>query len=61
MTGPYVIVEQVGDITIQVAGHIYWSLTAAMLALVDLTVACDEEREYFVDGPDLKHPIGVGQ
>jgi hypothetical protein len=54
----FVIVEQVGDATFQVAGHAYDCLEAAMLALVDLTVGCDEEREYFVDGPGLTQPIG---
>lgn len=58
---PFVIVEEVGGVTFHVAGHSYDYFGTAMLALADLTVACDEDREFFVDGPGLTHPIGVGQ
>lgn len=61
MSRPFTIVEQIGDATFHVAGHRYDCFGTAMLALVDLTVACDEEREFFVDGPGLDHPLGVGQ
>lgn len=61
MTGPFVVVEQIGDITVQVAGHTYDHFGVAMLALVDLTAGCDDEREFYIDGPDLDHPIGVGR
>lgn len=58
----YRIVEQVGDCTFQLNGHTYPSLPEAMLALVDLDDRYSgEDREFFVDGPGLTHPIGVGQ
>ena len=55
------VVEQVGDCTFAVAGHVYDALDVALVAAVGLTVRSDEEREYFVDGPGLDHPIEVGR
>jgi hypothetical protein len=56
----YRVVEQVGDCTFALPGS-YDTEGDAMLVAVTLTVACDEEREFFVDGPGLDHPIGVGR
>lgn len=55
------VVEQVGDCTFAVAGHVYDALDVALVAAVGLTVGADEEREYFVDGPGLDRPIGAGR
>lgn len=60
MTG-FRLVEQIGDLTFDVPGPAYATLPDALIALVDLAVGCDEEREFFVDGPGLDHPIGVGR
>jgi hypothetical protein len=53
------VVEQVGDCTFALPGS-YETEGDAMLVAVTLTVACDEEREYFIDGPGMDCPKGVG-
>ncbi len=56
---PYRLVEQVGDLTFPVSEHPAFEL--AMLYAADLCAASDEERELFVDGPDVREPVLVGR
>jgi hypothetical protein len=55
----FYIVEQIGDCTFRLPGS-YETEGDAMLAVVTLSVACDDEREFFVDGPGMGAPKGVG-
>jgi hypothetical protein len=55
----YRVVEQIGDVTFAVPGHEYPTFDLALLSAIDLIIASDEERELFVDGPNLPSPHPV--
>ncbi len=58
MSGPYRVVQQIGDQTFQ-AGSDWLTQAAAILAAADMAANSDEEIEVFVDGPD--GPTGIGR
>lgn len=57
MSGPYRVVQQIGDATFVVRDNIT-SQPAAILLAADMTANSDEEIELFVDGPDGVVEIG---